>query len=242
LNDLTALRTIWPAEPPGLPELHWSPAWRRRRVPRQCALYRVGDSVDEALYLVRLGGFKSCRAEPAGRLRIIGFELAGDFLGLEAIGLARHRCAALALEDSEVYEIPSGELRRPAGALHALLSDEVARSQDLALMLRDCGAEQRLAALLLNLSTRFGALGYSPSCFRLPMSRQDIAEFLGQTSESVSRMLSRFKAAGLLSVDGRLVTLLAPQRLRCVAGAGRAVQAFTGAAPRGLAGLARARA
>ncbi|HEU4844535.1 MAG TPA: helix-turn-helix domain-containing protein, partial [Burkholderiaceae bacterium] len=58
------------------------------------------------------------------------------------------------------------------------------------------------------LSWRYGVRGFSPARFRLAMSRRDIADFLGLTPESVSRLMFQFKDHNLINVTGRDVTLV----------------------------------
>jgi CRP/FNR family transcriptional regulator len=69
-------------------------------------------------------------------------------------------------------------------------------------------AEERLATFLLSFSKRYQKLGFSPTDLRLPMSRQDLGDYLGLALETVSRLFSRFQEDGLISVQGRQVRLL----------------------------------
>jgi CRP/FNR family transcriptional regulator len=71
-----------------------------------------------------------------------------------------------------------------------------------------------LAGFLLNLSARYGKLGLSTTHFNLPMSRADIANYLGLTGETISRLLSRFRDEGLISCQGREIQLLNLTALR----------------------------
>ena len=76
------------------------------------------------------------------------------------------------------------------------------------LMLGSLRAEERLAVSLLNLSQRYHARGYSATEYVLRLTREDIGSYLGLQLETVSRVLSRFQAAGLIQVQGRVVKLL----------------------------------
>lgn len=205
---------------------------RRLRVAREAALYRSGDAVNGQFYAVRYGSFKTYRADAGGRPRLAGFQLGSDMLGLDAIGLRHHSCTVVALEDSEVCEVASDSMHGTHphnGALqrffHGRLSKEIAREQYLAMLLRNTRADQRLAAFLLQLSWRFAARGYSAEKFRLTMSRIDIADLLGLTPESVSRLLCRFKQQRLLDLRGRDIHLLDAAALKVLAaGAGTAAE------------------
>jgi CRP/FNR family transcriptional regulator, anaerobic regulatory protein len=74
-------------------------------------------------------------------------------------------------------------------------------------------AEQRLISFLLQLSARYAKRGLSPSHFMLPMSRKDIANYLGLTSETVSRLFTRFREQGLIAGRGHEVRLLDMERM-----------------------------
>jgi len=135
-----------------------------------------------------------------------------------------HQCGAVALEDSEVCEIPFARLEELFGQMptllhhfHRIMSQEITREQNVMLLLGNMRAEQRFAAFLVNLSSRYAARGYSPTSFQLRMSREDIGNYLGLTIESISRLLSRFKKQGWLKVDKRDVQLLDPAMLKALA-------------------------
>jgi CRP/FNR family transcriptional regulator len=130
----------------------------------------------------------------------------------------------VALEDSEVCEIPFGNLEELFGQVpallrhfHRIMSQEITREQNVMLLLGNMRAEQRFAVFLVNKSARYAARGYSATRFQLRMSREDIGNYLGLTIESISRLLSRFKKMGLLQVDKREVVLLDPARLKAIA-------------------------
>ncbi|MNC70056.1 Transcriptional activator protein Anr [compost metagenome] len=79
-------------------------------------------------------------------------------------------------------------------------------------------AAERLAAFLLELSQRFLLRGYSAQNFILPMSRCEIANYLGLTSETVSRLFTRYRDRGLVEIRGREVLLKDVQRLQQLCG------------------------
>src|ERR1035437_10678745 len=82
---------------------------RRNRVLRDESLYRMGDPF-RSLYAIRFGHFKTFQINPSGEQQITGFQMAGELLGMDAISADRHHCDAVALEDSEVCEIPFSQL------------------------------------------------------------------------------------------------------------------------------------
>jgi CRP/FNR family transcriptional regulator len=196
---------------------------KRSRIARDERLYQMGNPFRN-LYAIRFGHFKTYQVNAAGEQQITGFQMAGELLGMDAISGDRYQCDAVALEDSEVCEIPFTRLEDLFGQVptllrhfHRIMSTEITREQNVMLLLGNMRAEQRFAVFLVNLSSRYAARGYSPTSFQLRMSREDIGNYLGLTIESVSRLLSRFKKQGWLKVDKREVTLLDPAMLKAMA-------------------------
>jgi len=196
---------------------------RRRRVARNETLYRMGDPFTN-LYAIRLGHFKTSQIDSGGREQITGFQMAGELLGMDAISTDVHHCDGVALEDSEVCEIPFARLEELFGHIptllhhfHRIMSKEITREQGVMLLLGNMRADQRFAAFLINLSSRYGTRGYSTTQFQLRMSREEIGNYLGLTIESISRLLSRFKKQNLLSVKNREIEILHLSRLKAIA-------------------------
>jgi CRP/FNR family transcriptional regulator len=192
----------------------------RRKIPRGEALFRSGDDF-VSLYAVRLGFLKSVVLTPEGREQVTGFHMAGELVGMDGIGGGRHACSTIALEDSEVCAIPytrieevSAQVPALRNHFHRVMSREIVREHGVMLLLGSMSAEERLAAFLLNLSQRFEARGYSRSEFVLRMTRAEIGSFVGLKLETVSRLLSRFAADGLLEVNQKNVHIVDPAGLR----------------------------
>jgi CRP/FNR family transcriptional regulator len=186
----------------------------RRKLRRGADLYRAGEPL-AALFAIRSGFMKSCVLHDDGREQVAGFHMAGDLLGLDAIGGGTHTCDTVALEDSEVCEIPfphleqlSRELPSLQQQLHRIMSREIVRDYGVMLLLGSMSAEERLAAFLLNLSQRFTTRGYSPSEFRLRMTREEIGSYLGLKLETVSRAFSGFQDRRLIDVRQKQVRIL----------------------------------
>lgn len=194
----------------------------RRRVARDGHLYQRGESFRN-LYAIRFGHFKTYQVNAAGDSQITGFQMAGELLGMDAIG-GTHHCDAVALEDSEVCEIPFARLEELFGQVpsllrhfHRIMSQEITREQNVMLLLGNMRAEQRFAVFIVNLMSRYASRGYSSTSLQLRMSREEIGNYLGLTIERVSRLLSRFKAQGWLRVDKREITVLDLPKLKALA-------------------------
>lgn len=187
---------------------------RRRPIERGESLFRMGDPLT-AVYVARDGAFKTVAISEGGEERVVGFHLPGELIGLDALGADIHRCDAIALTTANVCEVPFDQLAEVAsqvpGLQHQLLrviGRSVGRDQDHLDMLSRRQASERIALFLHGLSERFRHIGQSDGQFRLPMSREDIAHFLGLALETVSRGFTRLQEDGVIAVDGRHVEIL----------------------------------
>jgi CRP/FNR family transcriptional regulator len=187
-------------------------------------LYRNGQPF-HALYLVHAGFLKTCELSEDGREQVTGFRMRGDMMGVESIGLAVHTCDAVALEDSQIWELPyppvlNACLHIPElqVRLSTALAEEIRRDRSWMLAIGTLPAEQRVAAFLLDLASRLARLGFSARHFILRMGRADIASFLALKHETVSRALSHLEQLGYISVLRREVKLLDVRKLGNCAG------------------------
>src|SRR4030065_996231 len=104
-------------------------------------LYRVGDPF-RSLFAIRSGSTKTCQIAADGSVQITGFHLPGELLGIDAISSEKHPCDVIALETTEICEMPFGKLealaRELAGLQHQLfrlMSREIAEEETQLLML-----------------------------------------------------------------------------------------------------------
>ncbi|MBE0626741.1 MAG: helix-turn-helix domain-containing protein [Burkholderiales bacterium] len=199
-------------------------AFHRSRVRRGASLYRTGDRF-ASLFGVRSGFFKKLALLEDGRHQVTGFKMAGELLGMDAIGTERHTGNAVALENSEVCVIPFAGLQALAQEIPSLqrhfrrtMSREIVREQGMMLQLGTMSAEERLALLLLDLSRRFAMYGYSSTEFNLRMTRDEMGSYLGLKLETVSRILSRLQGEGLIRVKQKFIRILDRPRLEQVLG------------------------
>lgn len=177
-------------------------------------LFEAGQPL-RSIYAVRSGSFKSYTLTESGEEQITGFHLAGDIVGFDGISTMSHKSYAQAMETSMMCEIPfttldelSGKLPKLRQQVMRMMSNEINYDQEMLLMLNKKTAEERLAAFLANLSTRFGERGFSKKEFRLTMTRGEIGNYLGLTVETISRLLSRFQKASIIKVEGKFITIL----------------------------------
>ncbi len=192
----------------------------RRRLARGETLFRPGEPF-VSIYTIRSGSCKTVMLTGDGREQVTAYYIRGEFVGVEGVGTAVHRCEAVALEDSEVCVLPFARLEEMARAqpqiqrsLYRVFATEAARERSVMLMLGTMRAEQRLAAFLLDLSRRYHERGYSSTEFVLRMTREEIGSYLGLKLETVSRIFSQMHRSGLVHVQSRLVKLRDPLALR----------------------------
>ncbi|WP_299808005.1 helix-turn-helix domain-containing protein [Tardiphaga sp.] len=170
------------------------------------------------VYNVSEGCVRLYKSLPDGRRQIVGFALPGDFLGLAF--MERYGVAAEAVTDVKVCRFARAAfveyldtkphlLRR----LHQFVCHELSLAQDQMLLLGRRTAEEKVVAFLLNLQARYSRIGPVSVNVPLPMSRQDIADYLGLTIETVSRTLTKLARAKVIVVVPDGIRLLTPERL-----------------------------
>jgi CRP/FNR family transcriptional regulator, anaerobic regulatory protein len=198
----------------------------KRPFKRGDRLFNAGQPM-QALYVARDGAFKSYTQDENGDLQIIGFHLPGELIGLDGLANERHRCSAEALSSARVCEVPFPQLQHIASQVPGLqrqLMRIIGRGmvqdhQHLEMMGRKQALE-RLAIFLHSLSERFAALGENPHRFTLPMSREDIANYLGLVLETVSRLFGKLQQQGVIALDRRRVDILDAAALALLTGEG----------------------
>lgn len=198
----------------------------RHRVPlpRGTTLFHAGDPFG-SVYIVYAGAIKTFTCSCEGDEQVMGFYLAGELVGMDGVHSGSHGCSALALDRSSVCEIPFDRFealaQRVPGLLHRMLcmmSKEILQDEEAMVLLGKKTADERLASLLMNLARRFQERGYSAREFHLPMSRDDIANYLGLAHETVSRLFSRLQRQGLLTVRGKYLRINDFAQLEILAG------------------------
>jgi CRP/FNR family transcriptional regulator len=192
---------------------------RRRSVARGEHLFRSGAALGN-LYVAREGSFKTFVTSEDGQQQVIGFHLPGELVGLDALGEGRHRCDAVALDAARVCEVPLAELESIAAKVPGLqrqllrvMGRSMGRDQDHLEMMSRRQASDRVMLFLHSLSERYIALGRDGVSFALPMTREEIANYLGLVIETVSRSFTRLQEEGVIAVRGRQVRLLAAERI-----------------------------
>jgi CRP-like cAMP-binding protein len=153
------------------------------------------------VYKVLSGTVRTYKVLNDGRRQVGAFYLPGDIFGLEISD--EHTFSAEAITDSSILVVKRSAIIAQAGRDHAVARElwaatarELRRTQDHLLLLIK-NAQERVAAFLLEMADRSHTAG---GAIELPMSRQDIADYLGLTIETVSRTLTHFETSAAIEL------------------------------------------
>jgi len=157
------------------------------------------------LYNITQGNIKIYKLLRDGRIQIIGFLYPGDFFGSYKKG--KYNYSAESIGDVKLcvfkQEVLDNYLEKNMNLAKELLhmtSHELTLAQDRIGILGKLNANQRMAAFILNISKQRARIGWQDNPISLPMMRQDIADYLGLTLETVSRELTKLKTSNLIKV------------------------------------------
>ncbi|MGE0154306.1 MAG: helix-turn-helix domain-containing protein [Reyranellaceae bacterium] len=201
---------------------HIEPLVSNRDLTAGQALFEEEDDAQYAYNLVE-GTIRLYKLLPDGRRQITGFAIPGDFLGLTSHG--HYAYSAEAVSGAALCRFKRSDLQRlfqhfPAMERRVLsmANDELAAAQDQMLLLGRKTPMEKVASFLLTLSKRLERIGRKSDQLLLPMTRADIADFLGLTVETVSRTFSKLRAGKVIALpspdqvellDRRRLTMLA---------------------------------
>ena len=216
MSPIMVPRRLYQAAPPVAPRTADTDGVRligvTLTVARDQEVFGEGEPADQVYKVVR-GAVRGFRVLSDGRRQICDFYLPGDVFGIEPG--CEHRATAEALTDTVLIvarRSSLGEDTDPTAArrLWGLAMADLQRSQDHALTLGRRSASERVASFLVDMANRLGA----SEMLELPMSRQDIADYLGLTIETVSRTLTQLQVSGLIKLAGcRSIHLRKPRAL-----------------------------
>jgi CRP/FNR family transcriptional regulator len=175
----------------------------------------------EHFFTMTQGVAKLFKLMPDGRRQITGFARPGDFIGLAA-GVSGYASTAEAVGAVRLCRFNRSQLRlllddfpQMEEAILAAASSELAAAQAQMMVLGRKTSRERLATFLLSWR---GSESQETATMPLPITRQDIADYLGLTIETVSRCFTGLRHAGLIALPAPgEVTLLEPTQLAAVA-------------------------
>ncbi len=184
-------------------------------------LFLEGDPADR-IYEVASGVLRLTRIMEDGRRQVIAFGYPGDTVGFPSDGLYHTDCDALVPSTLIVHRRSHMESSKADPALHQRLLQaalrEISGMQDHFMMLGRKSSVEKLASFLGVLKDRVGQPLGDYVQVTLPMTRADIADFLGLTTETVSRTFTQLRKAQIIAIDHvNTVIILKPIALRAIA-------------------------
>lgn len=180
---------------------------RHRSVKAGDVIFEEGDAARH-LFNLSSGALRIYKLLPNGRRQITGFLFPGDFLGLA--GERDYAYGAEAITDSELCQFETTAFRALMERHAALKDDLLARAnselqvaQEQMLLLGRKTPTARLASFLLRLAADNKRRNRPKALLELPMTREDIADYLGLTIETVSRTFTKLKTDGVIALPSR---------------------------------------
>ena len=185
-------------------------------------LFDEGERADQ-VYNVTAGTMKVYKLLSDGRRQVTGFLFPGDFLGLA--NNDSYAYSAEAVTHATLCRFPRAKLdklleRHPKmeRRLLSIASHELAVAQEQMLLLGRKTAKEKIASFLLNLSERAESRGQPGNPVSVPMSRTDIGDYLGLTTETVSRTFTNLRTGGTIALrNGGKVEIVDLETLHDVA-------------------------
>ena len=190
---------------------------------REDVLFHEGDDA-RSCYRIVSGAIRIVKIMTDGRRYVVDFLLAGDLVGLDSA--EAHEFTAEAIKDSALvrYARPrvDASLEQNPHRSRRLLEyalQRLAAAQSQMLLLGRMTAMERIATFLLNLERRTKTGEAGERTIALAMTRADIADHLGLTLETVSRLLNQLKRQGIVELPHpQRICILKPEVLRAFAG------------------------
>ena len=215
VRDMTILSDIRLEELDKVSALMYIKAFRRKKI------IFLEDTPSNTVYVIKSGNVKIYKSLPDGREQIINILSPGDMLGFDSLYDDHYATTAEAIQDTELCCIKKSDLvlllkGNPEVNMKfiKIMNRELNRAQE---RIRDLGlkdAREKVATLLMTLFTSKGA-GKGPG---FTLSRQEISEMVGVAQETVIRILSEFRADGVIGTEGREIIVSDPAELKRLAG------------------------
>jgi CRP/FNR family transcriptional regulator, anaerobic regulatory protein len=182
------------------------------------------EEMTTSFYNLQDGVMRLYKLLPDGRRQIIGFALPGDFLGLAAS--SRHNFSADAIGQVMLCQFSRSAFARFSEdkpdllrRINELAVRELSQAQDHMVLLGRRSAEEKVATFLIRWRDRIAQVAGPSQTVPLPMSRQDIADYLGLTIETVSRTFTRLERDGVIEIMPGSICLVDPARAEALAAA-----------------------
>ena len=191
---------------------------------QSCETVFAQEEMTTSFYNLLDGVMRLYKLLPDGRRQIVGFALPGDFLGMTAT--ARHSFSADAIGAVAICRFSRASFARFVAdkphllcRINELAVRALSQAQDHMVLLGRRSAEEKVATFLIGWRDRLTRHSDLAKTVPLPMSRQDIADYLGLTIETVSRTFTKLERDGVIEILPGSVCLLDPARAEALAAA-----------------------
>jgi len=193
---------------------------------KSCTTYKKGQIIFSehglplGLFCINTGKIKLCTTGPDGKEQILRLAKGGDILGYRAlISNDRYHCSAIALEDCSVCILDKHyfiELamtnQRLCQAVFKKISDDLKKAEQHIVSLSQKNVRERMAEALLFFSATYG-FEADGTTLNVQLSREEIADFVGTSTESAIRLLSEFNTDKLIELAGKKIRITNPDKL-----------------------------
>ncbi len=193
------------------------------KVKKRDAVFRSNQKSD-GIYAVKSGAIKTSISNQEGQEQVLEFHLPGDMFGFDSFSSGSHSCDAIALEDTLLCKIPIDTFDKLCERLPGLrrelrhqVEKEIEHNQRLLLSLGQQQTDERFATFLIQVSNHYQSRGFSNKEFVLPMSRQDLSNYLGMAVETLSRIISRMTDENIINVNRRMIIISDLKKLTALA-------------------------
>ena len=195
----------------------------RRKIDAGCEFIGQGENVASYSNILK-GVVKLSKVMADGRQQIVGLQFAPDFMGRPFLG--ESRMTAEAATDTEICVFPRRAMERLISEtpelehhLHNQALKELDEARDWMLTLGRKTAQEKVASFLALIADNSDPEFDRDSVFELPLSRSEIADFLGLTIETVSRQMTKLRKEGVIRIENnRHITVPDLDRLSSIAG------------------------
>ena len=193
---------------------------------KSCSSYKKGqvifseNGLPMGLFCVNSGKIKLSTSGPDGKEQILRLVKGGDILGYRAlISNDRYHCNAIALEDCSICIVDKSYFLKMAmenpkliTAIFKKISDDLKKAEEHIVSLSQKNVRERMAEALLFFKATYGYEA-DQQTLSVQLSREEIADFVGTSTESAIRLLSEFNSDKIIELVGKKIKIINPDKL-----------------------------
>ena len=193
---------------------------------KYCTVFRKGqvlfaeNAMPVGLFCIHSGKVKLSTQGIDGKEQIMRLAKSGEIIGYRAlVSNERYHLSAIALEDCSACVIDKTffmdlamQEPRIAQQIFKLISNDLKKAEDKIISLSQKNVRERMAETLLFIKATYGMEEDNKS-LNVRLTREELADYIGTSTESVIRLLSEFNAAGIISLEGKKILILEHDKL-----------------------------